>query len=144
VATERSICRLTPETAKTTFLDARDPNSILATIRCISSFTEDVERCRSHPASRVCGYGTARPLPHAYRMYICMADRPCGTEPCYRFSVWLLGTPTLLNCILTSALKLNSRVRSRHIIVPPPLVCNNMNADGASRDRSSNTYESLD
>jgi len=75
---------------------------------------------------------------------VCMADRPCGTEPCYRFSVWLLGTPTLLNCILTSALKLNSRVRSRHIIVPPPLVCNNMNADGASRDRSSNTYESLD
>jgi hypothetical protein len=48
----------------------------------------------------------------------------------------------LLNCILTSALKLNSRVRSRHIIVPPPLVCNNMNADGASRDRSFNTYES--
>ena len=49
-----------------------------------------------------------------------------------------------LHRILAPALKLNSRVRSRHILVPPPLVCNNMNADGASRDRSSNTYESLD
>jgi hypothetical protein len=46
------------------------------------------------------------------------------------------GTPLCWIAFPLPTLKLNSRVRSRHIIVPPPLVCNNMNADGPSRDRS--------
>jgi hypothetical protein len=54
--------------------------------------------------------------------------------PSYRFSV--VAYPTVVALHPYCRLKTNSRVRSRHAIVPSPLVCNNMNAVSGSRNRA--------